>query len=98
MHQKETNVLVVTSFQGAQSRKLKHCHYVGWPDMYVPEKKSLIAFVRLIRESINTSGSKGPVVVHCRSVHPSSSSFLNLNFMEWSECTTILLYVCNDHL
>jgi protein tyrosine phosphatase len=68
------NTLIVTfvdfnicfiNLKGQQRRKLKHFHYVAWPDIDVPkETKTLMAFLKLVRQDLPTRG--GPVVVHCR--------------------------------
>jgi len=53
--------------QGEQTRRLKHFHYIKWPDMKVPEKLSMLSFVGLVRSYVEDK--KGhPIVVHCRYV------------------------------
>jgi len=51
--------------QGEQTRLIKHFHYIKWPDMKVPDKLSMLEFVRLVRSYVDDK--KGcPVIVHCR--------------------------------
>jgi len=57
---------VCVGLQGAQSRRLRHFHYLEWPDNGVPAQESLVSFVEIVGDEIPTRG--GPVVVHCRSV------------------------------
>jgi len=59
--------------QGQQARRLRHFHYLDWPDNGVPNQLTLVGFVELVRDQIASRG--GPIVVHCRSVshRPSSS-------------------------
>jgi len=48
-----------------QTRRIKHYHYMTWPDMRVPDKLSMLAFVRLVRSNVDDSRAS-PIVVHCR--------------------------------
>ena len=59
-------LLCCDSVQGQVSRRLRHFHYLEWPDNGVPEQLSLLNFVELVRDEIPARG--GPIVVHCRSV------------------------------
>jgi len=52
--------------QGQQARRLRHFHYLDWPDNGVPDKLGLLGFVELVRDQIPSRG--GPIVVHCRFV------------------------------
>jgi len=52
--------------QGQQARRLRHFHYLEWPDNGVPDKLSMLGFVELVRDQIPARG--GPIVVHCRLV------------------------------
>jgi len=52
--------------QGEQARRVKHFHYIKWPDMKVPDKLSMLTFVQLVRSYVDDR--KGcPIIVHCRS-------------------------------
>lgn len=49
------------------SRLVRQFHYTVWPDHGVPENtRSLIQFVRTVRDYINRTPGSGPTVVHCR--------------------------------
>jgi len=52
--------------QGQKTRRLRHFHYLEWPDNGVPDESSLLSFVEVVRDHIPVRG--GPIVVHCRSV------------------------------
>jgi len=59
--------------QGQQARRLRHFHYLEWPDNGVPDKLSLLGFVELVRDQIPARG--GPIVVHCRLVQYTNTAF-----------------------
>jgi cadherin 5 type 2 (VE-cadherin) len=48
---------------GQQVRRLKHFHYVEWPDNGVPDVITLLKFVQTVRVEVPARG--GPIVVHC---------------------------------
>ena len=56
---------LLTGVQGEQTRHIKHFHYVSWPDMTVPDKLSMLAFVRLVRSYVDDKKGS-PIIVHCR--------------------------------
>jgi len=61
--------------QGEQTRHIKHFHYMKWPDMRVPDKLSMLDFVRLVRGYVDDSRAS-PIIVHCRyDVKPKSTSY-----------------------
>jgi len=68
--------MLCVGVQGQQSRRLRHFHYLEWPDTGVPEQQSLVSFVELVRREIPARG--GPIVVHCRSDDVSSPSTICL--------------------
>lgn len=50
----------------SEERFIKHFHFTAWPDHGVPQgTEVLIHFRRLIRQHIESEGSKAPTVVHC---------------------------------
>ncbi|XP_038157020.1 receptor-type tyrosine-protein phosphatase H-like [Cyprinodon tularosa] len=49
-----------------EQRTVKHFHFTAWPDHGVPTSTEvLIRFRRLMRQHIESEGSKAPTVVHC---------------------------------
>lgn len=59
----------------SEERFIKHFHFTAWPDHGVPQgTEVLIHFRRLIREHIESEGSKAPTVVHCRYTKKSQAS------------------------
>ena len=59
-------LLCYTRIQGQQVRRLRHFHFLEWPDNGVPDQHSLVSYVEIVRDQIPQRG--GPIVVHCRSV------------------------------
>ena len=53
------------NIQGQQVRRLRHFHFLEWPDNGVPDQQSLVSYVETVRDQIPQRG--GPIVVHCRS-------------------------------
>ncbi|XP_047233435.1 receptor-type tyrosine-protein phosphatase H-like isoform X2 [Girardinichthys multiradiatus] len=50
----------------SEERTVKHFHFTAWPDHGVPQgTEVLIHFRRLVRQHIESAGSKAPTVVHC---------------------------------
>ena len=48
-----------------EMREIKQFHYIGWPDMGVPEYATpVLAFIDVVNRS--NPGDVGPIVVHCR--------------------------------
>jgi len=47
-------------------RRLRHFHYLEWPDNGVPDQQSLLSYIDTVRDQIPARGG-GPIVVHCRS-------------------------------
>ncbi|ELU03941.1 hypothetical protein CAPTEDRAFT_222638 [Capitella teleta] len=66
--------------KGDQSRRLKHFHYLSWPDMKAPNKTgSIVPFVRLIRATVQLDG--GPILVHCSAGVGRSGTFIALDHL-----------------
>ncbi|MEQ2243563.1 hypothetical protein ILYODFUR_008219, partial [Ilyodon furcidens] len=50
----------------SEERTVKHFHFTAWPDHGVPQgTEVLIHFRGLVRQHIESAGSKAPTVVHC---------------------------------
>jgi cadherin 5 type 2 (VE-cadherin) len=65
---------------GEQTRRIKHFHYLEWPDMKVPDKLSMLMFVRHARSYVNSKVG-GPVVVHCSAGVGRSGTFIALDVL-----------------
>ncbi|KAK2162069.1 hypothetical protein NP493_1546g00012 [Ridgeia piscesae] len=64
--------------KGRQGRTITHFHYTAWHEMEVPRNtQSIIAFVRLVRNSLESRG--GPLVVHCSTGCGRSGTFVALD-------------------
>ncbi|KAM4715241.1 receptor-type tyrosine-protein phosphatase H-like, partial [Anableps anableps] len=56
----------VTHTKDSEERTLKQFHFTAWPDHGVPQgTEVLIHFRKLVRQHIESEGSKAPTVVHC---------------------------------
>ncbi|XP_072528845.1 receptor-type tyrosine-protein phosphatase R isoform X2 [Salminus brasiliensis] len=59
-------VRTLTLKQGGQSRKVHHYWYTSWPDHKTPDSAGpLLQLMTDVEETRETSGSCGPVIVHC---------------------------------
>jgi len=57
---------VLTDLVTGEKRKIKHLHYLDWPDFNVPKSPKLfLEFLQEFRESGAFLESTGPPVVHC---------------------------------
>lgn len=57
---------VLTDLVTGEKRKIKHLHYLDWPDFNVPKSPKLfLEFLQEFRESGAFLKSTGPPVVHC---------------------------------
>ncbi|XP_013882224.1 receptor-type tyrosine-protein phosphatase beta [Austrofundulus limnaeus] len=62
------------------SRLVRQFHYTVWPDHGVPENtRSLIQFVRTVRDYINRTPGSGPTVVHCSAGVGRTGTFIVLD-------------------
>ncbi|XP_037539054.1 receptor-type tyrosine-protein phosphatase beta [Nematolebias whitei] len=62
------------------SRLVRQFHYTVWPDHGVPENtRSLIQFVRTVRDYINRTPGSGPTVVHCSAGVGRTGTFIILD-------------------
>ncbi|XP_037834338.1 receptor-type tyrosine-protein phosphatase beta isoform X2 [Kryptolebias marmoratus] len=62
------------------SRLVRQFHYTVWPDHGVPENtRSLIQFVRTVRDYVNRTPGSGPTVVHCSAGVGRTGTFIILD-------------------
>ncbi|XP_034382394.1 receptor-type tyrosine-protein phosphatase beta [Cyclopterus lumpus] len=88
----------ITSESGCSyPRVLRHFHYTVWPDHGVPEStRSLVQFVRTVRDYVDRSPSTGATVVHCSAGVGRTGTFIALDrvLQQLDSKGTIDLYGC----
>uniref|UniRef100_A0A087YDN1 protein-tyrosine-phosphatase n=1 Tax=Poecilia formosa TaxID=48698 RepID=A0A087YDN1_POEFO len=68
--------------RSSEQRSVKHFHFTVWPDRGVPQgTEVLIQFRRIVRQDIESDGSKAPTVVHCSDGVGRTGTFIALDFL-----------------
>ncbi|XP_057710524.1 receptor-type tyrosine-protein phosphatase beta isoform X2 [Corythoichthys intestinalis] len=69
----------ISSESGA-ARAVRHFHFTAWPDHGVPDgTRSLVRFVRTVRDFADRSAGAGPAVVHCSAGVGRTGTFIALD-------------------
>nr|XP_061812392.1 receptor-type tyrosine-protein phosphatase beta-like [Nerophis lumbriciformis] len=78
-------------------RLVRHFHFTVWPDHGVPDStRSLVHFVRTVRDFVARSPAGGPTVVHCSAGVGRTGTFVALDrLLQQSDTTdTLDIYGC----
>ncbi|KAM3870109.1 receptor-type tyrosine-protein phosphatase beta [Diretmus argenteus] len=68
--------------QQSYSRLVRQFHYTVWPDHGVPDTtRSLVQFIRTVRDYINRTPGSGPTVAHCSAGVGRTGTFIVLDRM-----------------
>lgn len=79
----EVRDIDMTTEEGAETRKVWHLLFEGWPDFSVPEgadKAALLNMVELSRQK-NSNNSTNPRIVHCSAGIGRSGTFIALDWL-----------------
>ncbi|XP_013863727.1 receptor-type tyrosine-protein phosphatase H isoform X2 [Austrofundulus limnaeus] len=72
----------VKNKSNSEERTVKHFHFTAWPDHGVPQcTEVLIQFRGLVRQHIESDGTKAPTVVHCSAGVGRTGTFIALDVM-----------------
>ncbi|XP_061524236.1 receptor-type tyrosine-protein phosphatase beta isoform X2 [Phycodurus eques] len=68
------------SSESGGPRVIRHFHFTVWPDHGVPDTtRSLVQFVRTVRDFVDRSAGAGPAVVHCSAGVGRTGTFIALD-------------------
>ncbi|XP_061662406.1 receptor-type tyrosine-protein phosphatase beta isoform X2 [Syngnathoides biaculeatus] len=68
------------SSESGGPRVVRHFHFTVWPDHGVPDStRSLVQFVRTVRDFVDRSAGAGPTVVHCSAGVGRTGTFVALD-------------------